>query len=326
MVTTARAHHYLPVFYLKGFASETSQDKGFLWVYEKGKPPRRSKPENEAHQRNLYSYEDERGERRNLEQALSQIESAVAPFFRAVENGYYDFHPDDWEGFTYFIALMWLRGPSGRDFVNGLSSEVMKSEVKKHAQDAERFSNQYQRFLDESGTETRLSAEEMRAFIFSDEWEVKQKSHGYTLRKMFEGVPIVGSILKDKCWEVLVSKDEFFCTSNHPVVTLLPDGSHQATIGAGFGWPDVEVYFPLNKRQCLVLKGYGRNGARQVRSVRVRAINKILMVGAQRFFYGPDKNTAIEKLFNKIGCKSVLGKSAFMREQSPTTEYVYRHK
>ncbi len=44
----------------------------------------------------------------------------------------------------------------------------------------------------------------------------------------------------------------------------------------------------------------------------MRDINKLLMVGARQFLYSCEKNTAMEILFNKIGCKSVPGKNAFM--------------
>lgn len=159
-----RAHHYLPVFYLRGFTSESpKKDIGFLWVYEKGKPPRRSKPENEAHERDFYSHN-------RTERLLSKIESVVAPFFRAVEDGYSEFHPDDWEGITCFMALTWLRGPTGRDFVNGLYEWATESAAKQLAENAEEFAKFYQRFLESSGTNTNLSAEEMRTSILSNNW------------------------------------------------------------------------------------------------------------------------------------------------------------
>jgi hypothetical protein len=39
-----RTHHYIPVFYLKGFTSPSVGDKGYLWVYEQGKPFHRVSP------------------------------------------------------------------------------------------------------------------------------------------------------------------------------------------------------------------------------------------------------------------------------------------
>jgi hypothetical protein len=78
---TARAHHYVPVFYLKGFTSPRAKEKGYLWAYEQGKTTRKSKPVNEAHERDFYSFQDEDGRRYDLEQPLSRIESDLALCF-----------------------------------------------------------------------------------------------------------------------------------------------------------------------------------------------------------------------------------------------------
>ena len=319
-----RAHHYLPVFYLKGFTSETGKDKGSLWVYEIGKPPRRSKPENEAHERDLYASG-------RLEQVLSQIESAVAPFFRAIEDGYCHFTAEEWAGFTTFIALMWLRGPSGRDFVNGLYEWATENAAKKLAENAEEFAEFYQRFLESPGASTKLSAEEIRASILGNNWEVKQANQGFTLKLMFDGIPRVSSILNRKGWTVLISKDEeFFCTSDYPILSYLPDTPGRpggGTIGAGFGLPGVEVYFPLNKRQCLRLSDRAKNSGQLVPARYVRERNKFMMIGARRFLYATEKNRSMETLFNKVGCKAVPGKSAFMREPPRGGgEYVYHRR
>ncbi len=50
----------------------------------------------------------------------------------------------------------------------------------------------------------------------------------------------------------------------------------------------------------------------------MREINKFLMVDARRYIYACQKNVAMDKVFNRIGCKSVPGKNAFMRDQYPT--------
>lgn len=149
-----------------------------MWAYEQGRAIRKSKPANEAHQRDFYSFVDEHGQLRDLEQHLSQLESVLAPLFPAIEGGYHKFHPDDWYGLAFFIALLWLRGPAGIDFLNELSARTMKSIVKERAMDEEEFKKQYEEFLKSSGTKTKLSAEEMRAFLLRDDWKVEQTSHG----------------------------------------------------------------------------------------------------------------------------------------------------
>jgi hypothetical protein len=293
-----------------------------LWVYEQGKAIRKSQPVNEAHERDFYSFEDEDGNRRDLEQPLSKIESALAPLFREIDDHrYHRFHPDEFEGLTIFMALMWVRGPFGRDLVNQLSAQVMKTVVKEYAEDADKFQRVYADVVNKYGTNTDVSAEELRSSILSHDWKYEQKSPGYTLQTMFEGVPIVSGILRKKAWKVLISEGEdYFCTSDFPVITILPDEPGQAgqvTVGAGFGMPGVEIFFPLTKRSCLVLTDHSRRSGRVVSGRMVREINKFLMVGARRFLYVCERNTAMEKLFNKIGCKSVPGVNAFMRDPTP---------
>jgi hypothetical protein len=317
-MTIPRAHHYIPVFYLKGFTSLLPKDKGYLWVYEKDKPVRKSKPLNEAHERDFYAFTNEEGVRQELETKLSQVESLLAPLFQAIEDGYHNFLPEDFEGLATFMALLWVRGPFGRDLVERLSLETMKFATKEYAQDEARFKAKYKKFLEESGTQTNLSAEEMRSFILSDDWEISQESYGYTLRRMFEGWPKVTSLLLKKSWDVLVAeRDHFFCTSDFPVVTILHEAGGVATIGAGFGMPGVQVYFPLNKRMCLALRDSGKRTRRLVRGGIVHEINKFLMVGARRFVYNCEKNMSMQKLFSKIGCRSIPGVNAFMREPPP---------
>jgi hypothetical protein len=50
-----RKHHYIPRFYLDGFASR--QPKPRLWVYEKGRDARKSTPKLEGCQRDFYTFE-----------------------------------------------------------------------------------------------------------------------------------------------------------------------------------------------------------------------------------------------------------------------------
>jgi hypothetical protein len=103
----ARAHHYLPNFYLNGFTASAGRDDGFLWVYEQKKQPRRSKPVNEAHERGLYAFEGNDGKVHDVEEAISAIESELAPLFKGISEGHHQFHPNDWKSLTLFIAMMW---------------------------------------------------------------------------------------------------------------------------------------------------------------------------------------------------------------------------
>ena len=82
------------------------------------------------------------------------------------------------------------------------------------------------------------------------------------------------------------------------------------------------MYFPLTKRQCLVLRERVRRSGRHVFGEHVRAINKLMIIGSRRFLDAAEKNNAMEAVFNRIGCKSIPGRTAFMREPPPAYQYV----
>ncbi len=92
-VPETKAQHYIPKFYLKGF----TDNQGALWVYEKFKPLRESKPKKEAHRPDYYSH-IEKGERdETAEDALKIVESQVAPTIRKLANPQYVPHASERE-------------------------------------------------------------------------------------------------------------------------------------------------------------------------------------------------------------------------------------
>jgi hypothetical protein len=111
---------------------------------------------------------------------------------------------------------------------------------------------------------------------------------------------------------------KFFLTSDSPVWTLQSDGKGEATVGMGFGWDNVEVYCPLNKRTCFRLKKGIKRMGRIVEDGRVDEINRVTMATAVRYLYSSEGHRRIARLFDERGCKIQAGKNAFMPNPQPT--------
>src|SRR5713226_1981225 len=100
--------HYIPKFYLKGFTDK----EGVLWVCEKLKPIRPSKPKREAHRADYYTH-SEKGERdETAENVLKEVESRVAPIIRKLANPRYVLTPENAGHLIMFVAFMFVRVPS----------------------------------------------------------------------------------------------------------------------------------------------------------------------------------------------------------------------
>lgn len=304
----ARAHHYVPKFYLKGF---TDKD-GSVWVYEKGKPPRESSPKKEANREEYYTFDDRGYADSHIEVALSHAESIVAPIIRKLANPQFKI-TDAQRGELYaFVAMTFVRVPAWREFLDRRAAELMKKVTKDRAADKERFYADCKEYQEQSGA--TFDIEEMRQWAIKGEYEVQQKSLGYNLRVMFQACNTITEMLVKYYGHVVLyaPSDTFFLTCDNPVATILPDQDRMGFVGVGFGWKQTHIIFPLNKRACLVLQR-GASGEQQLATERrVQQTNDLMMAVAQQYVYAPAGYRRISRLFDERGCKVRYGENAFM--------------
>jgi Protein of unknown function (DUF4238) len=212
-----------------------------------------------------------------------------------------------------FTAFMFTRVPSWREHLDRLLSHVVKEGQLSRARDKDRFHKLCEEFEKETGEALGMDCEELRQHVLRGEYEVVQGSTAFNLGSMFESALNVARELQTFGYEIVYApRNDFFLTSDSPVFTLQPDGAGEAGIGMGFGWPGVEVYFPLNKLACLRLKRGMEPGARGLTSPSVAQINQVTMMNATRHLYSCEGYRRISWLFDQWGCKIEPGKNAFM--------------
>jgi uncharacterized protein DUF4238 len=131
----AKDQHYIPKFYLKGFTDK----KGVLWVCEKFKPIRPSKPKLEAHRADYYTHSEQGKRDETAENVLKEVESRVAPIIRKLANPQYVLTPENAAHLITFVAFMFVRVPSWREALDKMSARVAKDHQVKVARDRERF-------------------------------------------------------------------------------------------------------------------------------------------------------------------------------------------
>jgi hypothetical protein len=301
-------HHYVPKLYLKGFA-----DNGILWVHEKGKAPRKSKPKDEAHRDNYYSHSDRGYVDDSVEKMLGKAESLVAPVIRKLANPQFRMSPIQRSELYMFIAMMFVRVPAYREFLDLLAARFMKAHSQEEARNADKFYASMKRFESDTG-ESVGDYEKLREFLLSEAYTVSQNSAGYNLRMALESSLTVSAVLETEYkYDVLYAPaDLFFMTCDNPVMTLQPGAGEMAFMGGGIGRPDTQVLFPLNKRACLRLHRRGRNGQEAVKESRTKQINDVVMAYAQQYLYAPRGYRRISRMFQERGCKVKYGENALM--------------
>jgi hypothetical protein len=294
---------------LKGF----TDSKQTLWVYERFKAPRGSKPKHEANRPDYYTH-FEHGERdETAEDVLKDIESVVAPIVRKLANPEYELTEENAAKLYMFVASLFARVPSWRSYMNEAVADMARRIQQRGAQEREKFHRWCADFEQKTGRPLPVTYEELRQFVIKGDYTIEQASNAYNLGMMFKSAITVAKELATFACEILYApQGHVFITSDAPVFTVRPDGSGQAEIGMGFGWRGVEVYLPLNKRACLRLRRDVAPCAIEISERGVQQINGAVMATAERYIYSSEGYRRIGRLFDERGCKIQPGKHSFL--------------
>jgi Protein of unknown function (DUF4238) len=134
-LSESKAQHYIPKFYLKGF----TDPKGKLWVCEKFKPIRESRPKDEAHRPDYYTHADQGRRDETAENVLEGAESRAAPIVLKLANQQYALTPERAGHLIIFVAFMFARVPSWREHLDNIAAQVARQNVLKTAGDKTKF-------------------------------------------------------------------------------------------------------------------------------------------------------------------------------------------
>ena len=300
----------MPKFYLKGFADK----QGMLWVYEKGKnAPRASKPKAEANRENYYVFTDRGTPDDGAEKLLSKVESIVAPTIRKLANPQFKMN-DQQRGELYaFVALMFVRVPAYREFIDKTMSEMMKRFAVSQAKDSEKFYGAVKEMEAETG-KPLADVEKLRAIAMSGDYEVTQASVGFNLLMIFQTSLKICEVFETQYRHDIIyaPPGTFFPTSDNPIATLEPDTEGRASMGGGITRPGNQVIFPLNKRACLILRRNGKEESLEAAPGWAAQIRDAIMASAQKHLYAVEGKRRIARIFTERGCQTKYGVNSLL--------------
>ena len=312
-----KAQHYIPKFYLKGFTDRQKR----LWVCERFKPIRASKPKDEAHRPDYYTHAEQGQRDETVEDILKDLESRAAPIICKLANPQYVLTPENASRVIMFVAFMFARVPSWRENLDNLAAQLAKSKILEVANDKERFHRTCLELEKAKGKSLGVDFEAFRQNVLNDKFDIEQGSIGFNLGSMCLSACDIAKELATMGYQAFYAPEgKFFLTSDSPVFTLQPDGAGEATVGMGFGWENVEVYCPLNKKTCFRMKKGIQPMGRVIEEGRVDEINRVTMATAVQYLYSSEDHRRIARLFDERGCKVRVGKNAFMTHSQPPSE------
>jgi len=294
-------HHFVPVFYLKGFADSGNDD--LLWVYSKcAEKVFCEKPQNVGYVKNYHTFENPDGtiDTNTIEDYFCNVwEGPAASIIKAVNAGVLPID-NDRQFFASFLGLSLTRSPNHRENMEQAIAHLAKSITQFSAADPEHFAQALRSYERDMGEKLTEDTEELRHFILEGEYELTARPELYLKMFIAHGIEF-GRIIEKMKWVFVRSTARFkFLTSDTPF--FFCDPSDQSFFRGGLLGKNVEVSFPISKELALVAtwsdtvpEGYFTGNHELVKSINRRSV-----LAAHRFVYASEKSAALLRLVRKF--------------------------
>ena len=296
-------HHFLPAFYLKGFAD--AGNDGLVWVYSKQSDKLFcDKPENIGLEKHYHSFQRPDGTKdtNTIEDYFCHVwEGPTAKIIESIKGGSLP-TGEDRAFFASFLGLSLTRSPNHRSNVNRAITHMARTVTQFSTADPEKFAQtlrNYERDMREKLTD---DPEELRKFISEGEYELTANPALYLKMFVAHGVRF-GQVIEKMTWAFIRATDRIkFLTCDNPFFF------HDATAdsrsiygGVGLLSKHVEVSFPVSKDLALVAAWDERlkPGYFQATHELAKTVNRRTVLAAHRFVYAPEKSEAIARLVQK---------------------------
>jgi hypothetical protein len=285
---TPKRHHYLPQFYLNGFA----RDQHFF-VYDRvNHEYRKQTPKNTAVEKDFYTLTDDSGQKHtSIETKIAEIESRAKPVIDKLDSSKAVTF-EDRVALSHFIALFIGRTPEYNATFKLLQDQLLRkvNKVKFHSIE------QTQAVLDDykatNPDKDKLSAEELYEIVQKDEYNI-EFGRANTIDAMLDLAQLLTKYFCKMHWLVYhAPRQTSFVTTDSPFIIFPPTGRPKDTFfrGVGIITPGANKIIPLTQTTTLIMLDPGEFTVHQQVSRRfVRAINLNLASQCFRFVISRDE-------------------------------------
>lgn len=310
LLSGPKRQHFLPRFYLDGFARD-----GFVAVFDREKDEiRRQQPINTAVIGHFYTMEDDEGRRRfEIEALLADYEGKAKPVIDKMVAAS-EITLEERADLSVFIALAATRTPDMVNSVQAINGEIVKHMAKQMFANVDRVFDRLrrdERRAADSDAALRDEAEMMVRFVASDDYDI-ETDQKWAMSRAIDMALTIAPYLDARHWRVVHRANDkmSFITSDAPVYlnSVVPGPS---VYGVGFGSPDAFISFPLH--QSCALEMFADTGQLEHKVAPreyVRMANIHYAKRCQRFVVGRDE-ALLKSLTVELGLANTKWKPKF---------------
>jgi hypothetical protein len=315
--------HYIPQFYLRGFANDSS--KLSIWKRKDGQIRISNIDNSVAAIGGYYTAEESDGSRTDIfEKSYAQIEASVVPIVKNISSIFpYIPSGEDKKALSNYIAAQFVRIPIHRKQFEMTFDAVNKISARESL------------IYRASETKGPLNEEQYKFVKNPHMVKIKPKK-SLSVALEFENIPVIARYLFCRRWDIIAYNKPAIITSDNPV--LLVPNAKDANLPVGIATAE-KIIFPLSATRMLVMSLPDSDYLRmptviwdahysQFCNEFVYSHNWEQANGSYREAYGNEKSMAFFK-GKKLGNRSIIqigfGNNDYLSKYSlPTNEMPYR--
>jgi len=251
-MSTPRAHHYLPQFYLRGFSRDDR-----LWVYDRYKNEYRNQtPKNIAVERDYYTIIDDNGKKKaDIEKFFSVIEGKASPVIQKVD-ARNNISTEERDILSIFMSFLKVRVPDFEKANDEYNEKIIKWMNKFMFCDEKHTKVMLDNYEKDTGEKLDIEPDELMRFIHEDEYRIKVNKN-FTLGLMLELGMETAHYLRQMDWIFIYPpKEASFVTTDNPF-TLIPPPEYNKFWGVGILSKGAVKYCPLSQHVAVLIKDKG---------------------------------------------------------------------
>jgi len=279
-----------------------------IWVYSEERPALLSIEKHVASIDNYYMIDKTEGESNIIEKKFGEIESQAGRVVKKLSENNLNLTQDELNILILFMSYLRARIPAFRDSVNNPITMERKLILKMLAQNEDLYNKEMEETLNELTENERFTFSEFKEYISQniDKLDLKMSQNESVKTILFAATELQNMFSQMK-WNFLIApKDFYYITSDRPVFPFM--NNWKISYQPGFAFKDVEVYFPVTPKICMMGTYNDLITTRIVSEDIVNVINARIMKNSYKYLYSNmnesqlsiQSNITLDKMENKI--------------------------
>lgn len=285
----AEKHHYISRFYLNYFSPV--KHPGKVWVYSANRPELRSIKKFVACIEDFYTIDTDEGESKVIEKELGKLESYVGRVIKKLNEKKFDLSKDELNTLIVFISYLRARTPALRDSVNKSVSMERKIILKMITNNEVIFNSEMGDNLEELEEKDRFTFDEFQKYISNNIEKMNLNMNNNEASKvMIVAAKELQKMLLSMKWSFLIAPENFnYITSDQPIIPFM--NKWKKPYQPGFAFKEVEVYFPVTPKICMMGTYMDVSICKVVTGDAVNVINARVLNNCYNYVYSNMKET-----------------------------------